>query len=324
MSICVCEKHSSLSVHVRANRFDPTRTLFLRDQFVKDMVGRFRKLRGFIFKTIVEEDVFALKPGSGGFATQASMNTPGKYAFDFPRSGDKVSAFMRWLRKQEEAGLLEITQLPQLGTAIEEVWANKYIQSAYQRGILRARAELVKAKFKVPPIGKTGGIDVAFNQPFHIDRVGLLYTRTFNDLRGITDQMDTQISRVLSQGMAEGRNPREIAKLLNRTITGPSGDLGLTDILGRFIPAERRAEMLARTEVIRAHHSATIQEYKNWAVEGVIVKAEFRTAGDERVCPECEALEGKVYNLDDIENVIPVHPQCRCITIPLEVGKEKE
>lgn len=52
-------------------------------------------------------------------------------------------------------------------------------------------------------------IDVIFNAPFYLERVGLVYTRTYTDLKGITDTMASQISRVLAQGMAEGRNPRK-------------------------------------------------------------------------------------------------------------------
>jgi SPP1 gp7 family putative phage head morphogenesis protein len=94
------------------------------------------------------------------------------------------------------------------------------------------------------------------------------------------------------------------------------GDLGITDTLGRFIPAQRRAEMLARTEIIRAHHLATIQEYRNWGVLGIYVKGEWKTAGDDRVCSQCASLEGNIYTLDEIESMIPLHPNCRCIALP--------
>ena len=95
------------------------------------------------------------------------------------------------------------------------------------------------------------------------------------------------------------------------------GELGITDTLGRFIPAQRRAEMMARTEIIRAHHQATIQEYQNWAVEGVVIKAEVSTAGDNRVCDQCDAVAaGGPYTLDVAMNIIPVHVSCRCIALP--------
>jgi SPP1 gp7 family putative phage head morphogenesis protein len=74
--------------------------------------------------------------------------------------------------------------------------------------------------------------------------------------------------------------------------------------------------MLARTEIIRAHHIATIQEYRNWGVEGITVKGEWKTAGDDRVCSKCEQLEGKIFTLDEIEPMIPLHPLCRCIALP--------
>jgi len=128
--------------------------------------------------------------------------------------------------------------------------------------------------------------------------------------------MDQQISRVLTQGMGDGDGPRLLARKLNAVIRGGGADLGITDALGRFIPAERRAEVLARTEVIRAHHQAMIQEFKNWKVQGITVMAEFRTAGDNRVCYECSLNEGKFYTLQQAENLIPVHPQCRCMALP--------
>ena len=82
------------------------------------------------------------------------------------------------------------------------------------------------------------------------------------------------------------------------------------------MPARRRAEIMARTEIIRAHHQATIMEYQNWAVEGIKVKAEWATAQDNRVCPQCAPLEGEIFPLETAMNMIPVHPSCRCIALP--------
>jgi len=155
------------------------------------------------------------------------------------------------------------------------------------------------------------------NQPFHIDRLGLLYTRVFKELKGITDAMDSIISRILAQGLADGDGPALLAKKLVAAINGEHlGDLGLKDTMGRTLPALRRAELLARTEIIRAHHVATIQEYRNWGVVEIKVKGEWKTAGDNRVCPECAHMDGKVFDLDTIEGMIPLHPLCRCIALP--------
>lgn len=298
-----------MTAHTRANRHDPTRTTHLRNQFSREMRKRFRALRGMIRKAIIDQDVFGL---------QANV-LPGRREFFFARSGEKVGAFMAWLEEAAQQNILEVTDIQRVGESVDAAWSNKYIKDSYQRGVIRANQEMRSVGYNVPSIDRQGGIEAVMNGPIHVDAVGGLYTRTFSDLKGITQNMDAQISRVLSRGMADGDNPRLLAKKLTRTISGPVGDLGLTDTLGRFIPAERRSQMLARTETIRAHHIATIKEYKNWEVEGVRVRAEWQTAGDDRVCEECEEMEGETFDLDKAENLLPRHPHCRCIALPVIV-----
>jgi len=59
-------------------------------------------------------------------------------------------------------------------------------------------------------------------------------------------------------------------------------------------------------------------EGKPHLVVPVIMMAEWATAGDDRVCDECASLEGKIFTLEEIESMIPRHPQCRCIALPIE------
>lgn len=340
MSDCGCGHSLQRRPRLTFNQvlqYDPTRTLTLRDRFARDMRSRFNQLVSVIWETIVTNDAFGLnntEPVIGtplfpttilGIPVPVGLVAAPPNAFAFPRSADKVEAFMDWLKIQDEEFILSggvrgirTARIPGRVGSAEEAWTSIYIESGYQAGIRRGRQELRKAGADIPDFGDTAQneVTIAFNQPFHADRVGLLYTRTFAELQGITAQMDQQISRVLAQGLAEGRNPRELARLLQRVITGTGGDLSVTDTLGRYIPARRRAETLARTEIIRAHHQASIQEYRNAGILGVTVLAEFTTAGDSRVCVQCDNLEGRIFTLDEIEFIIPVHPNCRCIAIP--------
>lgn len=294
------------------NRADPTRTKTLRDAFVQEMNRRFAVLAREIRKAVDEEDVFGLRNNI------LAQQTPGPGQFAFPRSEDKIRAFMRWLQQQVDAGILEVGDMTQAGTAAESAWTNKYVYDSYKRGVIRSRYEMQKAGFTLG-----GSAQVSMMAPMHIDRVGLLFTRVFSELKGITAQMEQQISRVLAQGIADGDNPRLLSRKLTKVVTG-KGDLSLTDTLGRHIPARRRAEIMARTEVIRAHHQATIQEYKNWGVEEVSVQAEWQTAGDARVCSECQSMQGSVFSLDEINNMIPLHPQCRCVALPYRKGDKTQ
>lgn len=300
---------NSLSIN---SAYDPTRTTTLRNLFTKAMDKRFNKLTNDVIKKVYMDDFFGLNP--------IQLNT-NAVPYAFPRSAQKVEEFMAWLKKQADAGILSIKEYEQIGTAIDKAWTNLYITDSYKRGIIRARYELQKAGYDVPSTDATGGIELSTMVPMHMDRLGLLYSRVYSDLKGITAAMDTQISRVLTQAMADGDDIRTIVRKLVGTINGTGlGDLSLTDTLGRFIPAQRRAMILTRTEIIRAHHQAMIQEYMNWGLEGIAIQAEVLTAGDDRVCSVCEAVAAaSPYTLEVAMNLIPVHPQCRCIALPYDV-----
>ena len=315
-SFCI-NSESTITVHTRQSRYDPTRTQTLRDAFAREMNRKFRGLQKAIKTAIIEQDVFGLQSPSMVMLHHGEFLVPSRRAFVFTRSQDKHVAFMDWLRGQSERGILELGTFAQLGRPVEQGWTDLYIQNSYKRGLIRARNEMGKAGLPVPNLDTTGGISASMSTPFHIDRVGVLYTRVFEELKGINNAMSTQISRVLAQGLVDGDGPAFLAEKLNAVISGHRlGELGLTDTLGRFIPAQRRAQILARTEIIRAHHVGMVQEYRNWNVVGVKVQAEWRTAGDGRVCGECASMEGQVFTLEQIENMIPRHPQCRCIAIP--------
>jgi len=274
-----------------AFRADPTRTLMLRRKYSAALYKRFRKLKGDIRTSLVTNDAFGLRVNIPLSARQ----------FVFQRDPEKVESFLIWLQKQVDDGILEAYFGNQLGSPIENSWANIYIRQAYEKGVNRAQVEMKTAGYLIP---ETASVATAMQVPFHIDRVGLLYTRNFTSLKGITDEMSKQISIVLAEGMATGKGPVEIANIINDRVD----KIGIT-----------RARTLARTEVIRSHHMGMVQEMRNWGVVGVKVLAEWVTAGDGRVCSLCKPLDGKVFTLDKVEFMLPKHPQCRCIIIPLDV-----
>jgi SPP1 gp7 family putative phage head morphogenesis protein len=310
------DNNKQLRVYID-RKYDPTKTTLLRNNFVKAMRRRFVMLARLIRIAIVDKDVFGLTQ-----KVIVNVDLPPSKAFSFTRSQDKVNAFMDWLRLLVAQNILEVSRKQQVGVGIEQAWTNLYIKTAYQKGVISARQDLIKAGYDIPAIPGDWAMQAVFDAPIHADRIGLLYTRVYSQLKGITDTMENQISQVLALGMASGSSPKEIAEALNQIILGTGESLKLTDALGRFIPAERRAEMLARTEIIRAHHQGKLQEMKNWEVEGVYVVAELATAKDGRVCEECASLEGKQYSLSEAEFLIPVHPMCRCTILPVKKKKK--
>jgi SPP1 gp7 family putative phage head morphogenesis protein len=79
--------------------------------------------------------------------------------------------------------------------------------------------------------------------------------------------------------------------------------------------------MIVRTEMMKAYSEATLQELRNWEVKKVKVLAEFRSMRDDKVCSKCESLDGEIFTLDGASGIIPVHPSCRCIFLPV-LGEE--
>jgi SPP1 gp7 family putative phage head morphogenesis protein len=261
------------------------------------MTRRFRAIIRLINESIITNDCFGLNN------QQIPLEAAGPNQFDFPRNDKKIEAFMLWLAEQVRENIFEVVTRERIGGAISQIWMNTYIDSAYKQGVRRAKQELRKQNVDLPRLGNEyiDEVTAAFNSPVHADRVGVVYTRAFNELRGITDAMDQQLSRVLAEGLVNGWGTERIA--LN--IVDRVEKIGLT-----------RARMLARTEVIRAHHLATIQEYRNAELLEVEIQAEFNTAGDGRVCVICKGLNGKIMTLSEAEGIIPVHPNCRCVSLP--------
>lgn len=100
-----------------------------------------------------------------------------------------------------------------------------------------------------------------------------------------------------------------------------------------------RAKMIARTESLKASNAATVEAYRQ---SGVVSAKEWLTERDNRTCPFCLSLDGKViglnknyfnegetYTVNGEQMVIgftnvgepPLHPQCRCTTIPILIGQ---
>ena len=76
---------------------------------------------------------------------------------------------------------------------------------------------------------------------------------------------------------------------------------------------EKRAPMVARTEVIAASNEGSLWRYEKEGIE----KAEFFAALDERTCDECMGFHGQEFTISEAHGLIPVHPNCRCTYIPV-------
>lgn len=243
--------------------------------------------------------------------------------YEFLTSAEKLRTFREWIDERLRLHFLDIIPGPSMKIYAGQWWANKYVLSAYKKGMIRAAKEMKAKGFKqfrnLIPAGLPTTIEqwatIALTAPVHLDRVALVFSRTFEDMKGVCDATAKSLSDCLADGMVGGKNPYEMA----------------AEIKKRTDMTATRARMVARTETIRAHHVASINTYREAGLEGVEIVAELATVSrgkgnyeEMNVCPECAALEKKTQEnpmpLDEAEGLIPVHPNCRCVAIPRVVS----
>lgn len=297
---CGCQ---ILHVHARdsAWRVDPTRTLVLRRRYEADLVRRIKVIRRIIKELVLQDDVFGLR-SPGPQAPSIFAKSPPRPPKPPPRawanlpSGEKITAFNRWVRESVRSGILEATRGTSFGR--NQAWQDVYLRSAYQKGLASAAQRLGAAGVDV----RDTFIDSAFFRPVHADRIGIIFTRSRADLEGITSAMENQLSRALAQGLLENAGVDAVAQMLVDRVD----KIGIT-----------RARVLARTEIVGANAEGALNTYEEAGLEGVEAQAEFMTTRDNAVCPQCADLEGDVMSIDDARGSIPVHPNCRCTWLPV-------
>jgi SPP1 gp7 family putative phage head morphogenesis protein len=277
---------------------DPTHTIGLRTRWRIDMSRRFRVIMRMIRKRIVEDNFLDPDIITVNIVTN-------KKKFVYRRSNDKLTEMMRWLLQGIEENILEVEFAP--GTAPVgrnmRPWTDAYVHSAYRKGLERNRMDLRARGVDIPETGTPFGtrpITAGLSQPIHIETLELIYTRVFSDLKGITEAMSQQMSRVLARGMVDGLSPDSIA----RNMVDRVDKIGLT-----------RAKLLVRTETVNAFNTARLNDIElaeNFAEDDLLVQ--WITARDERVRDRHRARHNKIYTVEEARSMIG-EPNCRCTTV---------
>jgi SPP1 gp7 family putative phage head morphogenesis protein len=279
-------------------RLDPTRTGQLRQAFARELRKRFRKIKGDVYQFVVTDDHLGLAANVTTNAPTVGAGVPGR--FSFTTDPEKLAAFRDWLRQRFQSELL--------GRSDRELW-QRYVAEGFRRGAGRAfddakRADVVATTAVRGEDYAAGGRDEflrsAFGRPETAEKAKLLAARSFDDLKNVTEDVATKMGRVLTDGLVAGENPRQIAADLDDVL-----DIGAA-----------RAELIARTEIIRAHAEGQLDAFDRLGVTELGVEVEWSTAGDDRVCPECEDMDGKTFSVAEAHGMIPLHPNCRCAFIP--------
>lgn len=275
-------------------RRDPSRTAGIRGAWSAEVSRRFKGFWSAIYQFLVTDDELGLAPDEPARLKGFDQFTANKGKFAFATDDAKLDEFKAWFSQQVDSELLS----PE--TPGGEPWNAKYVRSAYRTGVVRAYTDAHKEALAKGADFFDGSKAEFLRQSFDtseaVSKVRLLYTRSFDQLKGVTADMGQKMSRIMAESIANGINPRETARRLKKEVV----ELG-----------EKRALVIARTETIYAHAEGQLDSFEAMGLEEVGLKAEWITATG--ACPFCvEAARRNPYKLADARGLIPLHPNCRC------------
>lgn len=219
--------------------------------------------------------------------------------------------------KQVELARLKAVeqQIAQVGTQLK-----KDLKLAYQ-GVTKdmATAGIGGVLDKLGALKLPGYKDLApvLKEDIAAGAFSLVNTQAFDFLTGyqlqllgkLSDDLVTGVKQAISAGIVQGQGPAKIARSIGGVVKDPDEFRKAGKTV--FKSVQQRAELIARSETLRAYNQGAVKFEQQIGVTKVV----WLTAGDERTCPDCGPLDGKEYALLGLPSQ-PLHPACRCTHVP--------
>lgn len=134
----------------------------------------------------------------------------------------------------------------------------------------------------------------------------------FNEIKGLSVRQVGKLREVMITSLGQDVSVQQLADRIKSDVKVKPLQVKRVNLDGSKstfqIGAERRADMIARTESVRVVNEGALGYYEKKKVKNV----EWITHADERVCPVCAALEGSVYKVTEAIGLLPAHALCRC------------
>lgn len=288
------------------NIIDPTQQAGREKRAYAD----FRRRLKAIYAEINETVIGVLRPREVALngARSYILNRDAFYYYELDRSQlDNLDAII--------AEIIDRIMMQRKGQ--HEVWMEEYTAQAYQQGTGYAWASLgVQSE-----IYSRAYSDLAYvlMTPEYRNRIGIVTSRTFNDMRGFTDELAATTRRILGDTIANGESPRVAAQKLNGY---------LVDTEGTQKKAASRAATIARTELGVAYRSAVMDEsMRTSQALGLVTKLMWVSALMATTRQWHADRHGKLYTREEVAEFYGKNSNainCRCSTAPIIVDEKGE
>ena len=191
----------------------------------------------------------------------------------------------------------------------EQLWFTVgYVVPSYQAGTAAAWRNL-GAQSEKYRLGRPELASVLQSQPYR-DRIAYLAARQFENMQGLTAETKASMGRILTDGFAQGLNPRAVAKQL-------------TEQAG--IEA-RRGHRIARTEIGNALRQARLDEAQQASADyGVQTRMLWFSALSPTTRESHRVRHGQLYGAQDVREFYSRSGEsvnCKCSQIELLVDSK--
>lgn len=317
---CVCCVGDERKISI-----DPTGTKDLRAAFNSTIAIKWRGLRVLARKMIVDQDIL-------------SMGSRGLMAISNPviqQGATKTQMFQRWFDYIAAAQVLN--------------GDGSFMRSFIERGYAAGRTF---AQNEVGP----------YSTHLAGDRQETIFQLAVIELQGIVEAVSQKAVRAVASGILAGQRPIAIARAVQAAIdtVGVPRSTALVELItikafseasldvyasagvrrvglvpetllvktttdarkvtpsGRYGTRSRRGEAPG----LRTIQRIAKQEREIATLAGGLVSV--RTAGDENVCKVCASIAKKgPYKINKARMLIPAHPRCRCVFVPVVTTRKK-
>lgn len=305
---------------------DPTGTKPLRKAMFSMLAIKWRGMRALTRKMVVDQDILSLS--ARGLMQIGNPSVQG--------GATKVQMFQRWFDHIVAAQVLQGD-----GSFIRD-----YIRRGYEAGQVFAQAQVgnyvnrlsqdrIETIFQLAVVELQGIIEATSQQAVRVVASGLLHAdrpaRIARSVAGVIDTIGITRSAALVElivvkAFSEATLDTYEAAGVQRVGLLPEAQLArVTDAKPKKITPSGRAGSRSRRG--EAPGERTIQRIKKHEREvakatGGLVNVE--TAGDDDVCPVCERISKRgPYKINRARALIPAHPRCRCVFVPVVTVKRK-
>lgn len=216
----------------------------------------------------------------------SKFSKDGKVSYADAIKGSKIPRFTSLMNNIQKILLdLEGTQQVTIEDLLSNTFTNNYYETIYeiQKGIKLGFSFTTINKKIVEDIIKMPWSGEQFSERIHSN----------------TQLLAKQVKQSLVQGFIQGKSNQNMAKDINNVVGS-----GYKNCL-----------RVARTESAYIANKSTMEGYKECDLD----QYQYIVAYDERTCSRCSPLNDRIFNVDDSVpgiNISPIHPNCRCSTIP--------